>query len=381
MESLKKSDLPALAHRTLTQSERRILDLLFRGGPATQARIAETTDLTQQSISRIIGGLSDDGLVRTGDKVQSGRRGYPSAALELTPEFAFSFGVSIMTDALAVTLVDFTGTIRGECRQGFLSLPVARAIDWLDGAMAGLLPLTGGRPLAGIGIGVPGSFVAEGPGFNTPHSLEEWANIDVAGLFRDRFSLPAIADNDGNVAALGESLVGVGRWARSFAYLYIASGVGGGVVLDGEVWRGRNGNAGEFAGGLPANIYPFPNLELLRQLVARQGRSFDTVDQLIDGFDPAWPAIDDWIARVRDSLSIIASNATAILDLDAVVLGGRIPRPLAERVIPAIELYDQKRRSQKRPTARIVPAEAPGNAAAIGAAMLPLKQRFFKAQL
>ncbi|MFV3126676.1 ROK family transcriptional regulator [Niveispirillum sp. KHB5.9] len=381
MEPLKNINLPLLSDRPLTQSERRILDLLFRAGPATQARIAETTDLTQQSISRIIGGLVDDGLVRTGDKVQSGRRGYPSASLELVPEFAFSFGVSIMTDAVAITLVDFTGTIRGECRQGFLSLSIGRATDWLAGAMAELLPLAGGRPLAGIGIGVPGSFVGEGAGFNTPHSLEEWANIDVAGLFRERFGLPAFADNDGNVAALGESLVGVGRWARSFAYLYIASGVGGGVILDGEVWRGRHGNAGEFAGGLPANSHPFPNLELLRQLVARQGLPFETVDQLVEGFDPSWPSIDDWVARVRDSLSIIASNATAILDLDAVVLGGRMPRPLAERVIPAIELYDQKRRSQKRPTARIVPAEAPGNAAAIGAAILPLKQRFFKAQV
>ncbi|MFV3131237.1 ROK family protein [Niveispirillum sp. KHB5.9] len=98
--------------------------------------------------------------------------------------------------------------------------------------------------------------MGEGVGFNTSHSLEEWSNIDVIGLFQERFSLPIFTDNDGNVAVLGESLVGIGRWAHSFAYLYIASGVG--VVLDGEVWRGRHGNAGGFAGDLPANIYPTP---------------------------------------------------------------------------------------------------------------------------
>ncbi|GAY22797.1 hypothetical protein SFOMI_3359 [Sphingobium fuliginis] len=51
-------------------------------------------------------------------------------------------------------------------------------------------------------------------------------------------------------------------------------------MLNGDLWRGRYGNAGEFAGGLPPNIYPFPNLELLRVLAARDGVSFETVDEL-----------------------------------------------------------------------------------------------------
>lgn len=148
-------------------------------------------------------------------------------------------------------------------------------------------------------------------------------------------------------------------------------------MLNGEVWRGRHGNAGEFAGGLPTNIYPFPTLELLRQLTAKQGRNFETVSELVANYDDTWPSINDWLARVRDSFSIIASNATAILDLDAVVFGGLIPKSLAERVIGAIELYDQKRRMVPRPVAKLVPAEAPGNAAAFGAALLPLENAFF----
>jgi len=366
----------------LNRSERRLLDLLFRHGSLTQAAIAEETDLTQQSISRIVSTMMEAGLLQSGERVVTGRRGYPSAAVQLNPAFTISVGVAIMPDAVSIALMDFAGTVLAEQHQIFKSLRIDPVLDWTYGAVERLrADLRTVQIPAGIGVGIPGSFVGDGPGFNTPYSLEEWANIDIAGRFADRFDLPVWADNDGNVAALGESMIGVGRWAPSFAYLYIGSGVGGGVVLNGEVWRGRHGNAGEFAGGLPANIYPFPNLELLRQLVARHGQTYDTVDQLVAAFDPGWPAIDEWIARVRDSLSIIVSNATAILDLDAVVLGGRMPRALAERVIPAIELYDQRRRSQKRPMARIVPAETAGDATAIGAAMLPLKQRFFRAQV
>ena len=281
-----------------------------------------------------------------------------------------------MADRAAIALCDFSGNVVAEATALLPGMGTKAVLDWTEQQLA---TLTQRRPaiLAGIGIAVTGSFVGERVGFNTPFYLNEWAEIDIEQLFRERFKLPTYADNNGNVAALCESMLGVGRWAKSFAYLYISAGVGGGIVLDGEVWRGRHGNAGEFAGGLPTNIYPFPNLELLRQITAKHGPVFDTVSELVDGFDPRWPSIDEWIVRVRDSLSIIASNATAILDLDAIVLGGLMPKALAERVIPAIELYDQKRRMVPRPVARLVPAEAPGNPAAIGAALLPLKSTFF----
>ena len=77
-------------------------------------------------------------------------------------------------------------------------------------------------------------------------------------------------------------------------------------------------------------------------------------------------------------MSISASNATAILDLDAIVFGGLTLKDLAERLIPRIELFDQKRRTQLRPMAKLVAAEVEGNSAAIGAAMLRLKAKFFR---
>lgn len=281
-----------------------------------------------------------------------------------------------MADAVSLCVCDFAGNVLAEASERLPSMTVTRVVDWTQTKLADLI----GRDLidvVGLGVGITGSFIGVRPGFNPPFSLNEWADRDIEALFAERLGLPTQADNDGNVAALGESLLGVGRWAPSFAYLYIATGVGGGVVLDGEVWRGRHGNAGEFAGGLPPNIYPFPTLELLRQLTARHGPSFETVIELVANYDDSWPSIDDWLARVRDSFSIIASNATAILDLDAVVLGGLMPKALAERVIGAVELFDQKRRLVPRPVAKLVPAEAPGDVTAFGAALMPLQTNFF----
>lgn len=360
----------------LTPSERDLLGLLFRRGPQTQGGLADHTGLTQQSVSRLVAGLQQRGLVVIGDKAAAGRRGYPSSAAALNADYARSAGLSIMADAVSLCICDFSGNVLAEASERLPSMTVSRVLDWTRTKLDQLL---GSYPtdLVGLGVGISGSFIGVRPGFNTPFSLNEWADRDIEGLFSARLDLPTQVDNDGNVAALGESLLGVGRWAPSFAYLYIATGVGGGVVLNGEVWRGRHGNAGEFAGGLPTSIYPFPTLELLRQLTARQGPSFETVGELLANYDDTWSSIDDWLARVRDSFSIIASNASAILDLDAIVLGGLIPRSLAERVIQVVELFDQKRRTVPRPVAKLVPAEAPGDVTAFGAALMPLQTAFF----
>lgn len=368
----------AVAGLALAKNDRRILGLLFRQRMMTQLAIAEATGLTQQSVSRIMTDLAQKGVVRAGEKVNTGKRGYPSTAMTVVPNFAYSVGVSIMADAVSLALLDLSGGVLAERRAAMVSLPVATVLEWSAATIADVLrgQNIARERLAGIGVAITGSFIDTG-GFNTPYCLKEWAGIDVAQLFRQTFSLPAFSDNDGNAAAVAENILGVGRRVGNFAYLYIATGVGGGLILNGALWRGRYGNAGEYAGGLPPNIYPFPNLELLRQLAARHGATFDSVSDMLAAFDPAWPAVGEWIARVRDSLSIIASNATSILDLDAIVLGGRMPQALAQRVIPHIELYDQKRRAIIRPKAEIVAAEAGGEVTAIGAGILPLQALFF----
>lgn len=365
----------------LSRSERRILTRVFQRKAVTQGALAEEMEFTQQAVSRLVGGLVERTILRPGGKVaNSGRRGGPSTSFELNPDHACAAGVSIMADGVALALVDFSGQSLGQWKAFLPAMSVNSVVSWAEAALREAFEETGAdrAALAGIGVAVAGSFTGEGHSFNTPRYLDAWANVDVAAIFAERMQIPAWAENDGNAAVLAERINGVGQWADSFAYLYLSAGVGGGIVLNGEPWRGRVGNAGEFAGGLPSNIYPFPNLELLRQLIGQSGPVFETVQQLVDAYDPTWPAIETWIERVRDSMSIIASNATAILDLDAFVIGGLTPRDLAERLIPKIEMFDQNRRAQRRPTAKLVPAEVEQNAAACGAAILPLKATFFR---
>lgn len=363
----------------LLATERRMLAFVNANPGVTQKALGERLDVPQQTVSRQINDLLARGLLRGGDRVSEGRRGQPSLTLALNPDRIFSLGVSIMADAVSVMLVDMAGNERGYRRY---RPPVMQREVVLDHVGQGLAELTAEAGIdparvPGIGVGITGFIRPDRRSFNTPRMLDEWAAVDVAAIFAGRFGRSAWADNDGNVAAVGETLVGVGRWASSFAYLYIATGFGGGAVVDGALLHGRHGNAGEYATMLPPLLYPSPTLELLRQTMALRGVEFADVSALVEGFDIDAPGVDEWIAKVTDSLSLVCGACVGLLDPDAIVLGGRIPAMLAARVIPHIVIPTVPRRGETRETIPIVPAAAPGDATALGAAMLPLQMRIF----
>lgn len=359
--------------------ERAILGVVLRRGPLTQGEIASEIDRSQQTVSRLIARLIDRGALQQGSRVSSGKRGQLSVNIEIVPDYAYSFGVALLWDALSVTLMNFAGRVIDRRFTPMTMLTHDEVVEQLRKFIAELIEewIPDSSRIFGVGFSIPGTFMHDTGQVNTPLVLEEWANMDIEAVLEDDLGLPVWIENDGNAAAIGESLVGVGRWAKDFVYLYIATGLGGGIILNGEIVRGEYGNAGEVAELLPPSIYPHPNLELLRKLVCKHGIEVATVSDLVNNFDPKWPGVFEWITRVRDSMSLIASASAALLDPEVVVIGGRIPRKLAEMLIPHVEVYDQRRRSEPRPLPRLVVAEARRDAAAIGAAALTFNSYFF----
>lgn len=359
--------------------ERSILGMVLRRGPMTQSAIVREVDRSQQTVSRLIARLIERGSLRQAGRVSSGKRGQPGTSVEIVPEYAYTFGVAILWDAVAVILMDFSGRVidrRITELTMFTHDHVVEQLRVMLGEMTEAWIADESR-IFGVGFSIPGTFIRGTGQVNTPLVFDEWANTDIEAKLEDDLRLPVWIENDGNAAAIGESLVGAGRWARDFVYLYIATGLGGGVIVDGNLVRGESGNAGEVAQILPPRIYPHPNLDLLFKLVRKHNVDVHSVTDMIDHFDPDWPGVDEWIVTVRDSLSLIASASAALLDPQAIVIGGRIPHELAERVIQHIEIYDQARHSDPRPLPKLVAAEAAGDSAAIGAAALALDSYFF----
>lgn len=366
-----------------TESESKVLREVLRGDDVTQPAIIRATGLSQQTVSRLVAELTDRGALRQGHRLASGKRGQPSVTVDIAPEYACSLGVALMTDAMSVVLMDFSGCVRAHRHIRLATMSRTAVFDNLNRTVDSFFAETGldrGR-MVGVGVGISGYNLDGKTRFNPPRQLDEWAMVELDHLFREALGVPAWAENDGNAAAIGESLLGSGRKLDNFVYVFIAAGIGGGVILNHQLWRGVHGNGGEIGLILPRDVFQMPTLTTLYQTIARAGVSLEGMSDMLERFDVNWPGVEEWIERSRDPLSQISSSIAALLDPDAIVIGGRIPRVLAERVIPTIDLYDDARRAEPRALPRIIVSETEYDACAIGAAMLPLERRFFSTML
>ena len=363
--------------RTATTNERVVMGLLSRHGPASRADLARWTGLAPHSITRLVEPLLARGLLSESAPVVTGR-GKPATRLSLVGAAAFSVGVSLMTDAVSLVLLDLAGTILGSYAERLDDTDLPAACAQIGQMMARAMTDAAQDPstLVGIGVGVTGYFIGDGAKLNPPRLLDAWALRPLDTILAEAFGHKVWIDNDGNVAAIGEAMLGQGREARDFAYLYFSAGFGGGVISNGQLLRGRHGNAGEFASILPAD-WPQPNLEALRAAFLQAGISYPNLHAMLDDLDPNHAAVDAWLDEIMPSLDLVASSISATLDPEAIVLGGRLPHDLARRITQRISFINPERRGHHRPFARVIASAIDGDAAAIGSATLPLNAAFF----
>jgi len=368
---------PAL-HR-VSEGGRRVLDLILKSGGESQATITRTLDLAQSSVSRLLQSFQQDGMILTARR-HSDRPGQPSAHVTLNPDFAFALGVSIMGDVLAMTLMDFAGGVRAERRAAMASMSEAAVTERLGDFKASILAETKIDPqrVIGAGVGISAFFVGEPRKMNPPAYLDDWALRDIEPILERALGLPVMVDNDGNAAAIGESLFGVGRQYSNFAYLHLTNGFGGGIIADGRPIRGRYGNAGEFGGVWTLFSKAYPNLDLLRTCLEREGASFETVEEMVQKIDSNWPGVEAWLQEAAPPFSFLSTILARCFDPDAIVIGGRLPRSVASALATRIQIPAATlRRDAPAPLPSIVVAETTGDAVAVGAAAMRLKAAFF----
>lgn len=356
-----------------------MLNLLLKSGGMSQAQLTHSLDLSQPTIARLLQGFAQDGMVQTAPR-HADRPGNPSVHVSLNPDFAYSLGISMLGDKLAMTLMDFAGGIRAERSAAMPSMSEAAVTASLRRFKTLILKEAGidERRVIGAGVGISGYFVGKQGWMNPPAYLDDWALREVAPILEDILDLPAVVDNDATLAAIGESLCGVGQRCANFAFLHLTNGFGGGHIVDGKPFRGYHGNAGEFGGIWALVCDTYPNLDLLRDCVARGGNVFETVEDMVQVIDTGWPGVDDWLEKAAPVFSTLCNIIAFCNDPQMIVIGGRLPRSIAQALKAKINLpRDGARRGIPLPVPEVVVAEAPGDSVAIGGAAAPLRSAFF----
>ncbi len=371
-------------------NERVILAALRRLGEASKADLARHVNLTQNAAGQIVKELEQQKLVRMTGK-RTGLRGQPATLLQLDPEGAYSIGIKLGRRTLASLLVDFSGRVL-QTRQHELTLPLPEEalrifLDDIAALRRALAPPARMR-LAGVGLAMPHNLGSWRRELDIPQATcAAWDAFDFAGRLRARLDLPVFVENDGTAVAVAELFQGHGRELDDFAVVYLGGAVGGGLVLDGTYRRGCTGNAGDI-GLMPVapsrlDTAPRPSrpseilltrasiTALIRHLRA-SGVAVPTGRALEDAIVAHPRLVGDWLEDCADALVNPLLSIASLLDLQAIVVDGNLPRPLIERLVARLRTL----LAEHVPEARQPPALRIGtigrDAAAVGAATLPL---------
>ena len=366
---------------TVTTRERQLLTAIRNAGEISRSELIKTTGLSGVAVFRGTEDLAARGLISIGSAVAQGR-GQPSAVVSLNPRAMVSVGLSIMTDYAEAVILDFTGRVLASRDLTFEGMPRDAILDALKTFIEQSLDVAGlaRDAVLGVGVAIAGFFVGDGAKVNPAHELDDWALIDLRALLEERLSLPVRIENIAKAAAVGESLLGVGRRIGSFGYLNFAGGLGSGLIIDGELVRGWQGNAGEIGGLMEALGLPHPKLDTLRDTLAAHGVVTTGITDLVARYDDDWPGVEAWIAASAPSFNAIAAAFRYVTDCQVIVIGGRAPPALARRIAATIQWPEASRpvrRNAPLPAPQVLIAEAPVESTAVGAATLPLRAGYF----
>lgn len=370
---------PAPGAAVVSENERRMLRLIMQQTGIARFALTRELELSQQSIHRIAADLEARGMIRFGPAPAPTGRGKPSPSLQLAPGFAYTWGISLNTDEIGLCLMDFAGNPLAKEIWPMNTSAREQTLDVMAQRMQALRLVhgLGEERCLGMGFGITG-FWLSGTRYNPPLPMHEWSLIELGPLLSARFRLPVWIENNANTSAFGEAMLGHGRDAKTFAYISFNYGLGGSIVIDGKLVTGGRGNAGEISAIFTPDERPNrPALQYLLDRLRANHIEIRSVSEMAQKFDPAWPGINEWVSEVAPNFNRIVAAFWAVMDPQAIILGGQIPNPLANMLIEQVSFTEINRYGISRPTPNLLISELGQHAASLGAAAYALERSCF----
>lgn len=222
-----------------------VLNLLRQRHTLSRQDLVEITGLSPAAVSGVVGELISEGWVQ---ETQSGppRGGRPPVLLEIAYDHWHAAGAKVMEDHLEIVLTDLRTEVLAQQQVPFTQQTPEALVVGVKNAVTALQRKFQFDPskLVGLGVGMAGVIdPQEGICIYSPYL--HWKNVPVKKLLEGAFHRPVWVDNDVNALATAEMLFGHGKNARNMVVITVGRGIGAGLVLEGQLYRGASGGAGE----------------------------------------------------------------------------------------------------------------------------------------
>ncbi|MFE6283327.1 ROK family transcriptional regulator [Streptomyces sp. NPDC057877] len=330
-----------------------VLDQIQRSDGISRVEIAAHTGLTPQTVSGIVRRLINQGIVREEGSSRASGSGKPRTGLRVNAAARSAVGLHFDAAQLACAVLDLLGRPlvirRRPTPPGSDATQVVAAMAELTDAALTEADVPRDRVL-GLGLATPGPLDQELGMVAAPPSLAHLDRIPLQHMLAEATGMPVTLDNDATAAAIGERWSGAGRGVANFAYFFFGTGIGGGLILNHQVYRGGSLNAGEFGhlsvrpdgpecycgnrgclemfaspsaivGQTRRRLAGQPGSSSLSQTFAEDPASVDhaAIRRAAAAGDPVAVAVIDEAAA---QVATVASSVANLLDVDLIVLGG-----------------------------------------------------------
>jgi predicted NBD/HSP70 family sugar kinase len=297
----------------------------LRGGLVSRTELAKRTGLSLPTVSEIVGELISSGVIAERETASSGGGRRP-VLLGLKPDAGYVIGIKLTETRVIAVLTDLNARIVQRATATISAADVAGAVRAVAGVVKKLR--AGSSPVYGVGVGLAG-VIDRANGVVRHGTYSDWHDVDLAALLEKRIGLPVVVDNDVNTLVASEQWFGAGRGVSDVAVVSIGRGIGLGMVLDGRLYRGAGGGAGEFghtkvvADGPLCDCGGRGCLEALigePAILAATGSS--TIEQAVELARAGDPAARDVFDQVGRTLGTAVGNLVNLLNPKLIVLAG-----------------------------------------------------------
>ncbi|TWP53409.1 ROK family protein [Lentzea tibetensis] len=313
-------------------NQRAVLDRLRMLGAATRPQIAKDTGLSKPTVGQALVDLELHGLVRPIGRTSAGP-GRSAVVYEPDPSAGYVLGVDIGRQRIRAAVADLAGSVvarvdeRNRCRTAGA---LVRTVSELATQTVSDAGLTLSDVVVKV-IGTPG--VPTGRSVHHAPNLPGWERAGLLDELESALGTELVVENDANLAAIGEYASGAARSVGVFACIMVGTGIGMGVVVDGELFRGAHGAAGEI-GYLPfgqstrdvqrGQFEDAAAAASVLDMAARQGLSARSAREVFDLARAGDTRALDVVREEGARLAFLVAAVTAVVDPELVVLGGGI---------------------------------------------------------
>lgn len=369
-------------------NERIVLQAIRLHGAMPKAELARVTQLSKQTVSIIVERLLNEHLLIKQERIRGGI-GQPSVPLALNPQGSFSIGIQVGRRSLEVLVADFCGHIVNHHITHYEYPDPLNVISNVEEIFKKLQYSMAERwsRVVGIGLAAPLALHQWGHiiGGEAAPALAQWETYDLKTEIEQLSGFNVMFARDTVAACTAELLLGHGQVMPSFLYVYVGTFVGGGLVLQGRLLTGDRGNAGAI-GSIPLSVGSTSVASQLLEIASgwqleqalklggqdpHQALKNEIIDQRFD----EWTL--PWLDQASNALAMTSTAATALLDLDAIVIDGSLAQTLLDKLVLQTQTSLKQYNHAGIRSPLVLRGALGRHARALGGALLPMHMRFF----